>query len=248
MDERQLLAVNHRRGIWPGTCCLQGLYTKCIWISAEEFKFQGGYSSKMATSGPISYLTGYSWESCRWVKSCVIVCYQNHNVELHVWTFNQWEATVFHQRLWLVAEIALVHQCVLAGELIWSRGVVVNKDVACFMNARQLLVLQEWGTFYNAELWVAPLCDPRILWSARCDVEIVDGSHHWREGDVVDADTSTLLYQGYESREDIAVTRLGRQSNPWDRPESRIHCHRIIGTFLWPVDRLTAVRIIAAAV
>jgi len=34
---------------------------------------------------------------------------------------------------------------------------VVNKDVAYFVNARQLLVLQEWETFYDVESCVAPL-------------------------------------------------------------------------------------------
>ena len=46
--------------------------------------------------------------------------------------------SLFRQRLWLVAEIALVQQCVLAGELICIWGMVANKDVACFI-IRQLL-------------------------------------------------------------------------------------------------------------
>ena len=83
---------------------------------------------------------------------------------------------------------------------------------------------------------------------ARCDVESVDGSHHGRGGDVVDADASTPSCQGRGSREDIAVDGLGRQSNPWKRPGSRIRCRQKTGTFLRPVNRLTAVRIVAAAV
>ena len=106
-------AVNHWWGIWPGTCSLLGLYTRRLWLSAEEFKFQGGYSGKTATSGPIYDLTEHSWESCRWVKTCVIMLPEAWGWTVYVWTFNQWETTVFRQRLRLVAEITL------AGELIW---------------------------------------------------------------------------------------------------------------------------------
>jgi len=77
--------------------------------------------------------------------------------------------------------------------------VVVNKDVACFVNARQLLVLQEWGTFYDVESCVAPLRDPRTPRGARCDVEIVDGSHHRQGGDVVDADAAHRRVKGVET-------------------------------------------------
>jgi len=96
MDVRQMSAVTHWLGIWPGTHSLLGLYTRCVWLSADEFKFQGVYSDKMARNGPIYDLTIHSWESCWWLKmcQCVIVCYQKHEVELYVWTFNQWETTV----------------------------------------------------------------------------------------------------------------------------------------------------------
>jgi len=50
MDIRQMSADNHWQGIWPGTCSLLGLYTRCVSISAKELKFWGGYSVKMATN------------------------------------------------------------------------------------------------------------------------------------------------------------------------------------------------------
>jgi len=82
MDVRQMSAVNHWREIWPEAHSLLGLYTRCVWILVEEFKFEGGYSGKTTTSWPIYDLIGHSWESCRWFKTCVIVCYQKHKVEL----------------------------------------------------------------------------------------------------------------------------------------------------------------------
>jgi len=39
-----------------------------------------------------------------------------------------------------------------------------------------VLVLQEWGTFYDVESCVASVRDLRTWRGARCDVEIVDGS------------------------------------------------------------------------
>jgi len=35
---KQMSAVNQWRGIWPGARSLLGLYTRRVWISAEEFK------------------------------------------------------------------------------------------------------------------------------------------------------------------------------------------------------------------
>ena len=90
-------------------------------------------------------------------------------------------------------------------------------------------VLQEWGKFYNVELCVAPLRDLRTPRGVRCDVEIVDGSHHRRGGDMVDANASTSSFQESGSHEDIAIARLGRQSNPWDRPGKEHRCHRKTG-------------------
>jgi len=42
MDVKQNSALNHWHGIWPGTRSLLGLYIRRVWISAKEFKFQGG--------------------------------------------------------------------------------------------------------------------------------------------------------------------------------------------------------------
>jgi len=94
MDVRQMSAVNQWRGIRPGIRSLLGLYTRCVWISADEFKFQGQWQNGNKWTDLRPHWTQLR-EFCRWVKTHVIVCYQKHEIQLYLWTFNQWEKQCF---------------------------------------------------------------------------------------------------------------------------------------------------------
>jgi len=99
--------------------------------------------------------------------------------------------------------------------------VVVNKNVACFVNARQLLVLQECREHSTTSSRVSHHCMIRghrrvrgVTWRSSTGVT-TDGEETWW--------TPTPAHrrvncQGRGSRADIAVAGLGRQSNPRDHP------------------------------
>ena len=79
----------------------------------------------------------------------------------------------------LVVEIALVHQCLLAGELTWIQRRGRQQERRLLRECQTAVGSPRvQGTFYDVESCVTPLHDPRTPPGARCDVEIVDGSHH----------------------------------------------------------------------
>ena len=104
---------------------------------------------------------------------------------------------------------------------------VANKDITCFMNARQLLVLKEWGTFYNVKSCVGPLRDQRIPRGAKFDMEIVDGSH-------IDEEMRWTPMPADCRVKGVEAVRTS-PSLDWDtRPTHGIEerCHRKTGMFL----------------